>query len=99
MKKNRKSQITESPTSKPNKEYSKKLATIILIIALIDIQLTYVLAFFGKESIAETLSVTLVTEVVAVFGIYCAKAFWGKKNEEEMKFEKEKFKDGCDENN
>lgn len=65
-------------------EFSKKVAKWILIMALVDIQLTYVLAFLGKE-IAETLAVTLVTEVVAVFGIYCLKAYMGKKREEETR--------------
>lgn len=65
-------------------EYSKRMTTVILTVALIDIQLTYVLAFMGRE-IAETLSITLVTEVVAVFGGYLIKAFFGKKEEEKNK--------------
>ena len=68
------------------KEYSKRITTLILVVALIDIQLTYVLAFLGKE-IAETLAVTLVTEVVAVFGTYCIKAYLGKRNEERIRLE------------
>ena len=63
------------------KEYSKRMAAIILGVALVDVQLTYILAFLGKE-IAETLSITLVTEIRAVFGIYCVKAYLGKKGEE-----------------
>ena len=57
------------------------MAAIILGVALVDVQLTYILAFLGKE-IAETLSITLVTEIIAVFGIYCVKAYLGKKGEE-----------------
>ena len=71
---------------KTKKEYSKRMATLILAVALFDIQLTYVLAFLGHE-IAETLSITLVTEVVAVFGIYCLKAYLGKKAEEKTRRE------------
>jgi hypothetical protein len=59
---------------------------LILIVALIDIQLTYILAFLGKE-IAETLAITLVTEVVAVFGTYSIKAYLGKRNEEKTRLE------------
>ena len=70
--------------------YSKRIATIVLIVALIDIQLTYVLAFLGKE-IAETLAITLVTEVVAVFGIYCVKAYLGKRNEEETRLKEKEM--------
>ena len=68
------------------KEYSKRMTTLILIVALVDIQLTYVLAFLGKE-IAETLAITLVTEVVAVFGTYSIKAYLGKRNEEKIRLE------------
>ena len=68
------------------KEYSKRITTVILVVALVDIQLTYILAFLGKE-IAETLAVTLVTEVVAVFGTYCIKAYLGKRNEERIRLE------------
>ena len=68
-------------------EFSKKIALAILVVALVDIQITYILAFLGKE-IAETLAVTLVTEVVAVFGIYCIKAYLGKRNEEANKLKK-----------
>ena len=68
------------------KEYSKRMTTLILIVALVDIQLTYVLAFLGKE-IAETLAITLVTEVVAVFGTYSIKAYLGKRNEEKTRLE------------
>lgn len=68
------------------KEYSKRITTLILAVALVDIQLTYILAFLGKE-IAETLAVTLVTEVVAVFGTYCIKAYLGKRNEERIRLE------------
>ena len=73
---------------KNKKEYSKKMATLILVVALFDIQLTYVLAFLGHD-IAETLSITLVTEVVAVFGIYCLKAYLGKKAEEKTRLEEQ----------
>ena len=35
--------------------FSKKAVTLILAVSLIDLQLSYVLAFMGKEQIAETL--------------------------------------------
>ncbi len=76
---------------KTKKEFSKKLASAILIVALIDIQLTYVLAFLGLSDIAETLSVALVTEVVGVYGIYCLKAYMGKKNEVESEQKQAEF--------
>lgn len=75
-----------APKKITKKEYSKRITTLILVVALVDIQLTYILAFLGKE-IAETLAVTLVTEVVAVFGTYCIKAYFGKRNEERIRLE------------
>lgn len=61
------------------------MATIILVVAIYDIQLTYVLAFLGMSDVAETLSITLVTEIVAVFITYCLKAYFGKKAEEDTR--------------
>lgn len=72
-----------------HKEFSKKMATTILVVAIIDIQLTYALAFLGMGDIAETLSITLVTEVIAVYITYCLKAYFGKKNEEEMRLKED----------
>ena len=37
---------------------------------------SYALAWAGKEDIAETLSKTVVTEVVGVFLLYCVKAIF-----------------------
>ena len=75
---------------KTKKEFSKRMATIILSIALIDVQLTYILAFLNKE-IAETLSVTLVTEIIGIYGIYCWKAYLGKKGEENTRLKEKEM--------
>lgn len=73
---------------KKNKiEYSKRATSIILGVALFDIQLTYVLAFVGMAEVAETLSVALVTEVIGVFSGYLIRAYLGKRNEEANKLE------------
>lgn len=65
-------------------EFSKRWTSVILATALVDIQLTYILAFLDRQ-LAETLSVALVTEVIGVVGIYSAKAYLGKRNEEANK--------------
>ena len=57
------------------KQFTKKWFEIIIVTALIDMQFSYVLAFLGKENIAETLSITIVTEIVGVFLTYCIKSF------------------------
>ena len=46
---------------------------------------SYILAYLGKESIAEKLSQTAVTEIVGVVALYCRKGFGavGKKEAEE----------------
>ena len=75
---------------KNKKEFSKRMATVILAIALVDVQLTYILAFLNKE-IAETLSVTLVTEIIGIYGIYCWKAYLGEKGEENTRLKEKEM--------
>lgn len=62
--------------------FSKWIVMIILIISLIDMQIPFILAFMGKEQIADTLAITIVTEVVAVFAVYSVKAFFETKEQE-----------------
>lgn len=69
------------------------MATVILAVAICDVQLTYLLAFLGMGDTAETLSITLVTEIVAVFITYCLKAYFGKKAEEETRLKEGEFAD------
>lgn len=69
--------------------YSKRVTSIILGVALFDIQMTYVLAFLGMTDTAETLSIALVTEVIGVLITYSVKAYLGKRNEENLKHMKE----------
>lgn len=56
--------------------YTKKAVTLILVVALIDLQLTYVLAFMGREYIAETLSSTIAETIVGVMVGYFLKALF-----------------------
>lgn len=65
---------------------SKVLTGIILFVALIDLQLSYILAFMGKE-IAETLSISVVTEIIAVVLGYFIKSFNETKEAERIKLE------------
>ena len=75
--------------------FTKKAMKAILIISLIDMQFPFILAFFGKEQIAETLGGIIVTEIIGVFAVYCLKSFFETK--EEKKNEMEKFKMGVEE--
>lgn len=72
-------------------QMSKVLTALILFVALVDLQLSYILAFMGKE-IAETLSVAIVTEIVAVILGYFIKSFNETREEKRMKLENAKFK-------
>ena len=81
MAKKRKKKVTK-------KETSKKLATLILIVALVDIQLCILATYFNRE-IPTEIAVALITEIVAVFLTYCLKAYFGKKAEEEIRMYEE----------
>ena len=72
------------------KSFSKKAVRWLLIIALFDLQLSYLLAFLGREQIAETLSITVVTEIIAVMLGYFMKSFKETKEEERIRLEEEK---------
>lgn len=67
---------------------SKVLTAFILMVAIIDLQLSYILAFMGKE-IAETLSVAIVTEIVAVVLGYFIKSFHETKEAEKIRLKRD----------
>ena len=46
--------------------FTKIAVTVILGVSLVDLQLSYILAFMGREQIAEALSTTIVEMVVGV---------------------------------
>lgn len=58
------------------KTFSKKAVAIILAVSLIDLQLSYILAFLGKEQIAETLSGEIATTIIGVMTGYFLKALF-----------------------
>lgn len=61
--------------------YTKFWVTIILVIALIDMQLPFILAFLDKADIAESLATAIVTEIIAVLLGYMAKSFFETREE------------------
>lgn len=65
--------------------YTKKWISRILTVALIDIQFPFVLAFLGRDQIAETLAGLIVTEIIAVTLGYMSKAFFETKESEKNK--------------
>lgn len=64
------------PYKKWLQTFSKKAVTIILAISLIDLQLSYVLAFMGKDQIAESLSSEIASVIVGVMVGYFMKALF-----------------------
>lgn len=72
------------------KTYTKKLVKWILAVALVDLQLSYVLAFLGKTEIAENLSMTVVTAIIGTVITYCIKSFKETKEEEKVSYLREK---------
>lgn len=56
--------------------FTKKAVAIILAVSLIDLQLSYVLAFIGKEQIAESLSSTIAETIIGVMLGYFLKALF-----------------------
>lgn len=71
-------------------QMSKVLTAFILIVAIVDLQLSYALAFMEKE-IAETLSVAIVTEIVAVVLGYFIKSFNETKEAERIRLQNAKL--------
>ena len=78
----------EEKNEKTRMTFTKIWVSIILGISLFDVQLTYVLAWFEKDT-SETLAVAIVTEIIAVGLGYGIKSFLGKKEEENNKLLKE----------
>lgn len=82
----------QTPFNSWLKTYTKKAVTIILVVSLIDMQLSYILAFMGKYSIAESLSSTIASTVVGVMTGYFLKALFEtffEKREERLRRESE----------
>lgn len=78
----------ETKVEKARMTFTKIWVSIILGISLLDVQLTYILAWFEKNT-SETLAVAIVTEIIAVGLGYGIKSFLGKKEEESNKLLKE----------
>ncbi|MBQ7821313.1 MAG: hypothetical protein IJ391_03420 [Clostridia bacterium] len=60
--------------AKREKEYSKRLLTRIVNSSILMMWGTYVLAWYGKTEIAETLSKTIAASIIAVVVGYLAKS-------------------------
>lgn len=63
--------------------YTKRLVALIIFVSLIDLQLSYVLAFLGKEQIAETLSTQICLTILGTAIVYLIRAYFDTKAEKD----------------
>lgn len=70
--------------------FTKKWMAIVMSVALIDMQMPFVLAMLGREQIAEELGKVIAVEIIGVFLVYCAKSFFETKESEKVRLEEEK---------
>lgn len=75
---------------KKKKTFSKQAVKWILIVSMVDLQLSYFLAFLGRDQIAETLSTVVVTSVIAVMLGYFMKSFRETREEEKVRLMEQK---------
>ena len=58
-----------------------------MMVALVDLQLSYILAFMGREQIAEALSGDICHTIIGVCLGYFLKSYFETKQEEKMRIE------------
>ena len=75
--------------------FTKKAVTVILIVSLIDLQLSYILAFMGKEQIAESLSSTIADTIIGIMLGYFLKALFETFFDEREKRLNKKLEQDC----
>ena len=69
--------------------FTKRAVMVILFIALLDLQLSYLLAFLGREQIAENLSSDITKVIIGTILGYLAKSFFETKEAEKVRLEEE----------
>ena len=67
------------------KTFTKNWVEKLMIIAVIDLQLSYALAFLGREQIAEALSQTVVVEIIGVMLGYFGKSYFETREQEKVR--------------
>ena len=76
--------------------FTKKAVFAILVVSLIDLQLSYILAFMGREQIAESLSTTIASTIIGVMIGYFMKALFEtffEKREERLRKDAKSMED------
>lgn len=74
-----------------HKTYTKKMMNRIINVALVDMQIPFLLAYLGKDDIAETLGGLIVTEIIGVFLSYCVKSYFETKEQERIRLREQRM--------
>ena len=82
---------------KTKTQYTKAAVTAILVVALFDLQMPYVLAFLGRENTLEELSKVILVNIIVVFFIYCLKSYFETKEEHKERRERGIYDEETDE--
>lgn len=69
--------------------FTKRAVKVILFMALLDLQLSYLLAFLGREQIAENLSSDITKVIIGTILGYLAKSFFETREEEKVRLEEQ----------
>ena len=77
---------------KPRATFTKKWVSALLLLGCIWITLSYVLAFLGAVQIAESLSSTVASVIIATILGYLCKSFFETREEEKLKYLREQDK-------
>ena len=83
--------------NKTKSTFTKKWVSRLLNLGCLWITASYVLAFMGQPQIAESLSSTVATVIIATILGYLCKAYFETREEERIKYMKEKEKTGGNE--
>ncbi len=79
----------EKRKRKKFRTFTKRAVMVILFVALLDLQLSYLLAFLGREQIAENLSSDITKVIIGTILGYLAKSFFETKEAEKVRLEEE----------
>ena len=82
---------TDKPKVKLFETFTKLWVTILLFVGIIDLQLSYLLAFLGKTEIAESLSIAVVTEILGVSVAYIIRAHFDTRQERKQELNNRMF--------
>ena len=79
---------SQEETEAQRMTFTKRMMVVLLLVGLADIQLSYILALLGRDPVIE-LSIAIVTEIIGVSIAYIVKSYFGKKEEERVRFERD----------